>query len=130
MGKWQSENPLRRSNCKKQVFMEYLEDENLWMKDTWENVDLIREKQDCCQRELDSYKKSWDRFRAKLDYFQEGTVHSIKDTVIPEVYNRLEVEWDLFQIGVKRFIRRSKRFSREMTDVLTEPETTSKTVAL
>jgi hypothetical protein len=119
-GKEDTTKPLRRSNRKKRVFKEYLEDENLWMKDTMENVDHIREKQDCCQRELGSYEKKWDRFRTELDRFQEDAAHSIKDTVIREVYNRLEDEWDLFQIGVKRFIRRSKRFSREMTDVLTE----------
>jgi hypothetical protein len=53
---------LRRSNRKKQVFKEYLDDENMWIKDTLENVDLIRGKQDCCQKELDSYEKKWDRF--------------------------------------------------------------------
>jgi hypothetical protein len=112
--------PLRRSNRKKQVFKEYLDDENMWMKDTLENVDLIRGKQDCCQKELDSYEKKWDRFSAELDKFQATTAPSINDTVIRKAYNRLGDEWDLFQIGVKRFLRRTKDFSREMTDVLTE----------
>jgi hypothetical protein len=44
--------PLHRSDRKKRVFKEYLEDENLWMNGTLENVDHIREKQDCCQGEL------------------------------------------------------------------------------
>ena len=119
-GKEDTTKPLRRSNRKKRVFKDYLEGENLWMKDTLENVDRVRGKQNCCQRKLDNYVKKWDRFRAELDRFQERTAHSIKDTVIREAYNRLEDELDLFHIGVARFIRRSKRFSREMTDVLTE----------
>jgi hypothetical protein len=77
-------------------------DENLWINDTLENVDHVREKQDCCQGELDSYDKKWDRFRAELDRFQEAAAHPIKDTVIREVYNRFGDEWDLFQVGVKR----------------------------
>jgi hypothetical protein len=112
--------PLCCSNRKKQVFKEYLEDESLWMKDILENVDRVWEKQNCCQREVDNYVKKWDRFRAELDRFHEGTAYLIKDTVIREAYNRLEDELDLFHIGVARFIRCSKRFRREITDVLTE----------
>jgi hypothetical protein len=119
-GKEDTTKPLRRSNRKKRVFKEYLEDENLWMKDTLENVDRVWEKQNCCQREVDNHVKKWDRFRAELDRFHEGTAHLIKDTVIREAYNRLEDELDLFHIGGARFIRRSQRFSREMTDAMTE----------
>jgi hypothetical protein len=93
------------------------------MNDTLENVDHIRGKQVCCQRELDDYEKKWDRFRAKLNHFQEGTAHSIKDTVIREAYDILGDEWDLFQTGVSRFIRRTKCFSKEMTDMLTQTKT-------
>jgi hypothetical protein len=52
-GKADTTKQLRCSDRKKRVFKEYLEDQNLWVKDTLENVDRVREKQDCCQRELD-----------------------------------------------------------------------------